>query len=655
MAANLIWAIDIGHSALRAVKARRAGDLVQVLSLDVVEYRQSLAAPGVDRDLQIQQAVHTFVARNDVRGCGIVVVMPAPNALIRFIQLPPVDRSAIADIVQYEARQQIPFPLEEVCWDHAAIDRGFVPGENVEVGLFALRKELAFALLNCVRVGGLDPDILQLPLVSLYNFVIYERPPGRDALMVMDMGEENTHLLCMNEDTVWVRSLPLGGHAFAQAIQKALGIEYSQAEAEKRNARKSARAQEIAQAIDQPMTRFVEEIQRSVGYFNSLHSDVQISGILALGGGFRLPGLARSLQEATGIEVHGLSSLSNYDLSRTRNVNQFKKQATSFAVALGAAAQGLGIRGTLNTTMLPAEVVRQKIISRKKPYVAAAAALILSVSGILYASARWQNGSLRRYEQQVGVEADALIQKVQEVQSKKGLLSVDKALADGEALTSIFSEKGLWIRVLDELTKPIPPEPANEHIWLTEIGSGYVDVTQAAAGLVAPPVETGGPGRGGRPRGIRPSGVRRRGGGIGEPGASAQVPDQVLSVVVSGEARHPDRGAFVQRAFVDKLNESPLFSFAQVKNLEASIRVVDKVTGQVLAVAGGTARERGGRFAELANISQEELPEGLERIEYTKFVVEVYIDPDGKLAKAVEDMKKLYAGGTGGAVGPPGP
>ena len=37
---------------------------------------------------------------------------------------PPVDSSKIPDIVKYEARQQIPFPLEEVIWDYQQLAGG---------------------------------------------------------------------------------------------------------------------------------------------------------------------------------------------------------------------------------------------------------------------------------------------------------------------------------------------------------------------------------------------------------------------------------------------------------------------------------------------------------------------------------------------------
>ncbi len=652
MAPNIVWAIDVGHNELKAVKAQRVGDRVQILSFDLVEYRQNLAAPGVDRDVQIQQAVHTFLARNDVRGAALAVVMPAPSALVRFIQLPPVDRSAIADIVEYEARQQIPFPLEEVCWDHAAIDRGFIPGEQVEVGLFALRKELAYAFTNCLRVAGLEPDLLQIPPVGLFNFVNFDRHPGREAVMVMDMGVENTHILCLSEDTVWTRSLPIGGHTFTQAIQQALDVSYEEAEGEKLNARKSSRAREIAEAINQPMSRLIEELQRSLGYFRSLHPDTRVGSILALGSGFRLPGLARYVTEATGIDIHGLSSLENFDLSAARNVNFFKRYSSSFPVALGTAAQALGIMGTLDSTMLPPEIIRRKLVAQKKPWLVAAAAAVLAVVGVLCLAEMTRKRGLEGADTKLVEPAKARVDEVKALRNAFNGVSV-KAEVDGlNTIGAVFADRDIWFALIDELIKPIPQEPDNESLWLIGFRATHVTVEEAARGLVEMPAElarltpeAGGGSLGGvdsaKMNFYRRLEEMRTGQSTGRrfrrPGfLSGEMPERVQVVVLWGEAKHDDRGLFVQREFVDKLDTSPLFSYSQLVHASPVYRWVDSA-GRVVPTEMVERMGLGRRM--VPGVSERPEVPGLTEVEYTQFVAKTFVDPQDKLKQAVNDQQ----------------
>ncbi len=35
----------------------------------------------------------------------------------KFVKLPPVDATKVTQIIQYEAQQNVPFPLAEVVWD----------------------------------------------------------------------------------------------------------------------------------------------------------------------------------------------------------------------------------------------------------------------------------------------------------------------------------------------------------------------------------------------------------------------------------------------------------------------------------------------------------------------------------------------------------
>jgi len=64
------------------------------------------------------------------------------SGLARFVKLPPVEEKKIADIVRFEAKQQIPFPLEEVVWDYQKISSGVVTdgfAMDTEIGLFAMK------------------------------------------------------------------------------------------------------------------------------------------------------------------------------------------------------------------------------------------------------------------------------------------------------------------------------------------------------------------------------------------------------------------------------------------------------------------------------------------------------------------------------------
>lgn len=54
--------------------------------------------------------------------------MSAPRGSVfsKFVKLPPVEAGKVTQMIQYEAQQNVPFPLAEVVWDYQIL--GTTPG-----------------------------------------------------------------------------------------------------------------------------------------------------------------------------------------------------------------------------------------------------------------------------------------------------------------------------------------------------------------------------------------------------------------------------------------------------------------------------------------------------------------------------------------------
>src|SRR5262245_11173077 len=141
-----VWGIDIGQCALKALRCRpheKDEHRLVVEAFDYIEYPKILSQPEADRESLVRDALAEFVSRNDVSGDSVAIAVPGQSGLARFIKLPPVESKKIPDIVKYEARQQIPFALEDVVWDYqplvGSVDEGYAL--ETEVGLFAMKRD----------------------------------------------------------------------------------------------------------------------------------------------------------------------------------------------------------------------------------------------------------------------------------------------------------------------------------------------------------------------------------------------------------------------------------------------------------------------------------------------------------------------------------
>ena len=130
-----IWGIDVGKSALKAIRLRALTDgLVEVVGQTYIEHDSILTDDAADRDLKVTQALEKFLSQNDISADKVVVSVPGQHTLARFSPLPPVEAKKIPDLVRYEADQQIPFDMDEVIWDYQTFQEEGTP--EIQVGIF---------------------------------------------------------------------------------------------------------------------------------------------------------------------------------------------------------------------------------------------------------------------------------------------------------------------------------------------------------------------------------------------------------------------------------------------------------------------------------------------------------------------------------------
>jgi type IV pilus assembly protein PilM len=311
-----VWGIDIGQCGLKALRCVREGDQLVADAFDYVEYPKILSQPEADPQELVHDALEQFLSRNSITGEDKVAIsVPGQSGLAKFFKPPPVDVKKIPDIVRYEAKQQIPFSLDEVIWDFQKMAGGAeVDGFAIdtEVGLFAMKRDQVYRYLRPFERAEIELDAVQLSPLSIYNFVAFDLladGPSEDefdpddppeSIVVLSMGTDATDLVITNGFRVWQRSIPLGGSHFTKQLTKELKLTFAKAEHLKRNARQSEDPKKVFQAMRPIFNDMVTEIQRSIGYFQSIDRRAKIRGVVLLGNTVKLPGLQQYVAKNLG-------------------------------------------------------------------------------------------------------------------------------------------------------------------------------------------------------------------------------------------------------------------------------------------------------------------------------------------------------------------
>ena len=407
-----VWGIDIGKCALKAIRCRDSAEPGKIIAdaFDYVEYPMIVSQPEADPVELVRAALQEFVGRNKLQGDRVAISVPGQSGLSKFIKLPPIEAKKIPDIVRYEARQQIPFPLEQVEWDWQRLVGGLEEGGFVldaEVALFAMKKEQVAKALVPLTEAGIEVDILQLSPMALLNMLAFDQMPDPTTIdplepppsvVLVSMGVDATDLVITNGLRIWQRSMPIGGNNFTKALVQGLKLTFAKAEQLKRNAARADNAKDVFNAMKPVFNEFASELQRSLNYFTGSDRSARIGKILLLGNASKLKGLADFVGKQLNVEVHRFDTYRGLDGASVTSAPTFKDNRLAFGTAYGLALQGVQT-AAINTNLLPGEIVRERLIESKKPWAVGAmigllGASALSFLGTFYA---WSGYSPKSY------------------------------------------------------------------------------------------------------------------------------------------------------------------------------------------------------------------------------------------------------------------
>src|SRR2546423_4756964 len=452
--ARFAWGIDIGNRALKATRLiRDANNQLRIDDFEVIEHEQILSQAGDNRESMIQTALANFAQRQTFKGGAVAIGVSGQSSFARFIKLPPVEPKKIPEIVKFEAIQQIPFPLDDVEWSYQLFQDAESP--DIEVGIFAMRRELINSYMKFFSDADLNVQVVQMNPLAVYN-AMYHDKRIRGTTMVIDMGAENTDLIIAEGETVWLRSIPIGGNNFTETLVKSFKLNFAKAEDLKRNAATSKYARQIFQAMRPVFADLVAEVQRSIGFYASVHRDSRIKRIVAVGGTFKLPALQKYLQQTLQLDVERLDTFGAGAPPDSKAAATYQDNILSLVSAYGLALQAMG-EGKVTSSLLPARIRRERAWQEKQKYFAAAAALFVLGTGIGFSSIFLGNMS---YESSADTrqKIDSIKRTASDLSGKWDQIQ-NAGAGDRQRIMNIRSltdYRDLYLQVLNDLHSAIP-------------------------------------------------------------------------------------------------------------------------------------------------------------------------------------------------------
>ena len=506
----------IGLAEFRVIQGR--------LVLLNYRFRETPLDPATGQRLEAHVALHetALVLREmmhemHIHRADVNYAVSAQSVFARFVKLPALDAEKIDKIIAFEAQQNVPFPMDQVVWDYQLVGGGM--GEQIQVVIVAIKRDLLDEINNAVEETGLRTRILGMASMGLYNAFCYNYTDLQGCSLLVDIGARTTNVLFIEPGRIFSRSLPLGSSAITAAIAKEFGESFAAAETRKNRdafvalggAAEPAdpnivRLSKIARST---MTRLHAELMRSVTHYRAQQQGDRPARIFLCGGGAGMRNMREFFHEKFELPVEFFNPLQNVSVSEST------PDVTRSAYLLGELV-GLALRSVavcpMKLNLLPDSVVRRQDLEKRRPFfIAAAACILLALLG-------W-SAYYTRAAQVAQQTAQAMRQKNDSMRGPEAQL--DKLKKQITALDNIatplitaVNDRNFWPQILEDLNTRLP----EADIWITELaatsGGKLLGAPEKRAGETAPaptPIVAGSPAKGGAAAGKVIDGIMVRG------------------------------------------------------------------------------------------------------------------------------------------------
>ena len=546
-----IYALDLGMQTVSLAEFRTLPG--GGLGLHAFKELELIIDPAADatRPAQISAAVKMLREGMDVPLRERVdICLPSQSVFARFVKLPGNEAEDVLGIIGFEAQQNVPFPIDEVVWDHQIM--GAQRNGSWDVLLVAMKTDQLDELCDAVKEGGLKPRTIDVAPMAVYNSFRYNYPEAEGCSLLVDIGARTTNLIFIESDRMFSRSIPIGGNTISAAVAKEFTQDITVAEKLKIDkgivglggayAGPSDQAEaRVSKVIRNTMTRLHAEISRSISFYRSSQSGSQPLRVMLCGGTVSLPYMCEFFSEKLQAPVEFFNPLRNVAVTDSSVAAELSNKAHTLGDLVGSALRTLG-NCPLEINLRPPSVVREHDLARRRPFlILASLCLLLSLAacGLYFyqATAVTNNVLAQLKAETVGLEA--ISAKIEKLDAEKKALS---ALAS--PVLQAANDRSAWSHILEELGSRLP----TRYIWVTEIKP--YQPGQAAAGHNT------------RPSAPPPA--------QGRAATGPASPPAIAALEIKGlylDSPPNPKGARIVDEFVENLKSSNVFAFGDDKIL----------------------------------------------------------------------------------------
>jgi type IV pilus assembly protein PilM len=347
------------------------------------------------REATILKALQETLVEKGIKSRNVNVCAPGFHVFSKFVKLPPVDATKVTQIIQYEAQQNVPFPLAEVVWDYQIL--GSAASGELEVLLVAIKSDVVEGLFRVAASAKLKLNLCDASPAALCNAFRYNYGDLEDCTMLLDIGAKTSNLLFFEKGKVFSRSINLGANTITQDFANEAKLKFDEADKikiaegfvslggayeEPENAHQAA----ISKIARQFMTKLHIQVNQTIQFYRGQQGGAQPQRLFLSGGASLMPYTAQFFAEKLNMPVEYFNPLRNVQIDPAVNLEELARVAHSLGEVVGLGLRNLA-HCPVELNLMPESTLRWQAFNERKPYFMATVFSLVLVAfavGFLY-------------------------------------------------------------------------------------------------------------------------------------------------------------------------------------------------------------------------------------------------------------------------------
>jgi len=322
--------IDLGSTSVKVALVKKSKRGYDLLNFGMVSLPPDSIVDGmVENPEAVVDGIKKLIQAEKLAGYRqCVFTISGQSVIIKKITVPLMSEDDLAESIQQEAEQYIPFDIEEVNVDFQVVKaEGELPksGEKppegddrqMDVLLVAAKKDIIRDQVALLQQAGLKPTVADLDVFALENsFELSMGLDVDDTFALVNIGATTTNINIVEQGiTAFTRDMPAGGANITEAIQKGLSVPYVDADNIKLgHLPEGVKKNEVAILVRQGVSSLCKEISGSLDNFHKT-SDGRVRRLYICGGGALMEGMESMMAKELGLECKLINPFKNLKIN----------------------------------------------------------------------------------------------------------------------------------------------------------------------------------------------------------------------------------------------------------------------------------------------------------------------------------------------------